>query len=714
MDGDFFYDAVAQSFVHFHNGFWTNLESVGTVAAITDLTAAQMTPAIVRNSVVRITGVGVFPHLCGLAASYSAKTISIYNASDHWISVEYNSSVEPTANNRILTPTLGSMNIVVGEIATFTYDIIQNRWLLVSISSQSGAQVPATITSNGLVSLHQASATPWEPIVFTDGDYNTPTGFVGLDANRAAFIAPTLGNTVALTLTGLGTGAALVATGGSGAGAAGASITSLTYRGVSIQGGGSSPGVFSIGGATDGSGGIFTGGGTGGKGLETTGGSTGGAGMLATGTGIYAAIAAYGAGAPQAGITELQSLYGVAAILAQAGSAGGNGIVTAGVGTGYAGIRTVGGSNGHGIIADAGSGTGKAGIFNGAVNMSSTLDVTGLTTIGSLAVTGVGGIATATGFEVAATTANVSTSGTMGSAGMLSVDTGNIFNGTWTTTSASLHLGQASGEGIGSKRTAGGNLNGLDFYTNNLSRMSISNGGIVTIPGNFVVNGTSTLNAIASNTTLSAVSDIIVDSSGIFDGGLSAGTEQTVRFGATNSGEAIGSKRTATGNTFGLDFYTQGISRLIIANGGAVTIPGATTINGVTTINAATTINSNLFVGSLNSTGATLFLNGATSVSSTLAAGGQISAPQLNISGSAFFGTGGGANVQSVFDNGGNVAGLSIGGARDPDNYGAEGSMWWGSGNNISAGQSGSAWYLNILIGGLLYQIPATRIFTTD
>lgn len=38
-----------------------------------------------------------------------------------------------------------------------------------------------------------------------------------------------------------------------------------------------------------------------------------------------------------------------------------------------------------------------------------------------------------------------------------------------------------SGEGIASKRTAGGNINGLDLYTNNTARLSITNGGNVGI-----------------------------------------------------------------------------------------------------------------------------------------------------------------------------------------------------------------------------------------
>lgn len=45
-----------------------------------------------------------------------------------------------------------------------------------------------------------------------------------------------------------------------------------------------------------------------------------------------------------------------------------------------------------------------------------------------------------------------------------------------------------------------------------------------------------------------------------------------LRFGAGGSGEAIASKRNATGNQFGLDFYTAGNKRLSITNPGAVGI----------------------------------------------------------------------------------------------------------------------------------------------
>ena len=210
VDGDFFYDSTAQSFAYFHNGSWANMDSVGIVTGLTELTGAQFTPNVVRNSVVKISSTGVFPHLNGMAASFSGKRITIYNDTDSPISVEWENPTEPTANNRIRTPSGGSMNLEIGDVAVFVYDIIVNRWLLVSISSQAGAFDPATTTSNGLVALHQASATPWEPIVFTDGDYNTATGFVGLDANRAAAIIAPLSAVTALTVTAHTSASALV------------------------------------------------------------------------------------------------------------------------------------------------------------------------------------------------------------------------------------------------------------------------------------------------------------------------------------------------------------------------------------------------------------------------------------------------------------------------------------------------------------------------
>ncbi|MBC7778282.1 MAG: tail fiber domain-containing protein [Phycisphaerae bacterium] len=64
-----------------------------------------------------------------------------------------------------------------------------------------------------------------------------------------------------------------------------------------------------------------------------------------------------------------------------------------------------------------------------------------------------------------------------------------------------------------------------------------------------------------------------------------------LNFGATNSGEGIGSKRTAGGNQWGLDFYTAGANRMSITNAGKVgisnTAPPALLSVGSTAVNSS-------------------------------------------------------------------------------------------------------------------------------
>lgn len=217
VDGDFYYDATAQTFAYYHNGSWANFDSVGTVTAQEWMTSAQFTPAIVRNSVIKVTGGTDVDHLAGISASFSAKRITVYNAGADTIVVEPEDAMEPTANNRIMTPTGGSMNLVAGEVAVFTYDIVASRWLLVSISSQGGAQVIATTSNPGLVTLHQASLLPLDGVVLSDGDLNTATGVVGLDANKAATITAPTAAVAALTLDAHASAEALILNGSAGA-----------------------------------------------------------------------------------------------------------------------------------------------------------------------------------------------------------------------------------------------------------------------------------------------------------------------------------------------------------------------------------------------------------------------------------------------------------------------------------------------------------------
>ncbi len=188
VDGDFYYDSTVQTFAYYHNGSWANFDSVGSVASTLWLTSVHLTPAIVRNSIVKITGGVALAHLAGISASFSAKKICIHNAGTNIIVVEPNDANELTANNRIVTPTGGSLNLVAGEIATFVYDVVTTRWLLVSISSQAGAQVIATTSNPGIVTLHQASTLPLDGVVLSDGDLNTANGVVGLDANKMVIL----------------------------------------------------------------------------------------------------------------------------------------------------------------------------------------------------------------------------------------------------------------------------------------------------------------------------------------------------------------------------------------------------------------------------------------------------------------------------------------------------------------------------------------------
>ncbi len=71
--------------------------------------------------------------------------------------------------------------------------------------------------------------------------------------------------------------------------------------------------------------------------------------------------------------------------------------------------------------------------------------------------------------------------------GSMIVDQTDLNSGTLA--SGGLRFGSASGEGIASKRNTGSGQYGLDFYTSNTSRMSISNTGNVAIANTVSVKG---------------------------------------------------------------------------------------------------------------------------------------------------------------------------------------------------------------------------------
>lgn len=138
-------------------------------------------------------------------------------------------------------------------------------------------------------------------------------------------------------------------------------------------------------------------------------------------------------------------------------------------------------------------------------------------------------------------------------------------------TSNALRFGAYyTGEAIGSKRTLGGNHWGMDFYTNYLNRMVITNAGKVGI------------GVYSPARLLSVATDIGVDENNANSGTIA----NSLHFGASNSGEAIASNRVG-GNQWGLDFYTNSANRLSISNSGNV---GIGTVNPVVPLNFAPTL----------------------------------------------------------------------------------------------------------------------------
>lgn len=135
--------------------------------------------------------------------------------------------------------------------------------------------------------------------------------------------------------------------------------------------------------------------------------------------------------------------------------------------------------------------------------------------------------------------------------GGMNIDQGD--HGDGTVAKNALTFGSKSSEGIASKRTAGGNNKGLDFYTNSLNRLAITHDGKVGI-------GTT-----SPQEMLSVQDGMNIDQADLGDGTL---LENALTFGA-NSGEGIASQRKGTGQ-YCLNFYTQHENRMTIGCDGDI------------------------------------------------------------------------------------------------------------------------------------------------
>jgi len=148
-------------------------------------------------------------------------------------------------------------------------------------------------------------------------------------------------------------------------------------------------------------------------------------------------------------------------------------------------------------------------------------------------------------------------------AGGIRVDAAGQYSGSPYNNSPWLSFGVGSGEGIASNRAASApNQVGLDLYCSFAPRLSITNAGYVGV-------GTQT-----PDMKLSVMGNVRVDGGDAFNGGAAGtNTYPALSFGATGSGEGIGSNRPAGSlNQNGLDFYTGFVIRFSVSRAGNVLI----------------------------------------------------------------------------------------------------------------------------------------------
>ncbi len=146
----------------------------------------------------------------------------------------------------------------------------------------------------------------------------------------------------------------------------------------------------------------------------------------------------------------------------------------------------------------------------------------------------------------------------------MNVDQTNVNSGT---VNPGLSFGSVSGEAIASKRTAGGNQYGLDFYTNSMNRMSITNSGNTGIGTN---SPTSRLHVSGSESTLNGGNAAIQITN------TAPGSNNTwyFRVGATGTVTPEGA----------LSIADNGAYRFVLYNDGNAWLQGALTQNSDATL----------------------------------------------------------------------------------------------------------------------------------
>lgn len=148
------------------------------------------------------------------------------------------------------------------------------------------------------------------------------------------------------------------------------------------------------------------------------------------------------------------------------------------------------------------------------------------------------------------------------------------------TQGAALQWNRSGGDGetwlLNQKGLSSNGLDGIRFG-------SATTANVVTEYARFIGNGNFGIGTVAPAQKLDVVGSAQASENLVVNGAnTNAGNvASTLRFGAINSGEAIGSKRTASGNQFGLDFYTTSTARLSITSGGNVGIGTTAPLSGL-------------------------------------------------------------------------------------------------------------------------------------
>ena len=142
-------------------------------------------------------------------------------------------------------------------------------------------------------------------------------------------------------------------------------------------------------------------------------------------------------------------------------------------------------------------------------------------------------------------------------------------SGTTPTLFTVLQSGDLTGSSLTLTLPTSAGTNGQALTTNGSGVLSWTSVAPSSGSSNYIQNGTSQQASSNFNISASGVigTSLVVDNTNANTGTIAS----SVTFGSS-SGEGIGSKRSATGNQYGLDFYTASANRMAITNTGSVGI----------------------------------------------------------------------------------------------------------------------------------------------